>query len=499
VAPRTSVEKQLAEIWAKLLGLEKVGIHDNFFDLGGHSLLITQLLAQVRDTFKVDLSLRTLFEVPTVANIAEKIQMAQLSEPGSKTITEDAINLKAEAVLDPTIRLDGVTYNPDVSPVAILLTGATGFLGSFLLYELLQQTQADIYCLVRSETIESGKKKIQSSLESYLLWDESFSQRIIPVLGDLSQPLLGLSEKQFQSLASQLDVIYHNGALVNFTYPYSVLKAPNVLGTQEVLRLASQIKVKPVHFISTISIVYPNNPDVEVVREQDSLDDAKMPSDGYAQSKWVAEKLVTIARERGLPVCIYRPGRISGHSKTGACNPGDHTYRMIKGCIQLGSIPNQDFKLNLSPVDYISKAIISLSNQKESIGKAFHLVNPQPLPLKEMANYIRSLGYAIELVAYDQWRSQLIHTGDSPENALYPLISIFAEEASDAQSKKAPIQKFDSHNTLTGLAGSSIICPPANAELFSTYFSYLIQTGFLNSPSLQSQDLGTDTTYRRGV
>jgi thioester reductase-like protein len=200
-------------------------------------------------------------------------------------------------------------------------------------------------------------------------------------------------------MASQVDVIYHNGAFVNFTYPYSALKAANVLGTQEVLRLASQIKVKPVHFISTISVVVPNNPDVSLVREQDSLDDAKMPSSGYAQSKWVAEKLVTIARERGLPICIYRPGRISGHSKTGACNPSDHTYRMIKGCIQLGSIPNQDIQLNFSPVDYVSKAIVSLSNQKESIGKAFHLVNPQPLPLKEMANYIRSLGYPIELVA----------------------------------------------------------------------------------------------------
>ncbi len=499
VAPRTPVEKQLAEIWAKLLGFEKVGIQDNFFDLGGHSLLITQLLAQVRDTFKVNLSLSSLFELPTVANIAEKIAIAlravpeaiaQQAKPGTK-IEQDAIDLKAEAVLDPTIRPDGIPYNPDIAPISIFLTGATGFLGSFLLYELLQQTQADIYCLVRAETLESGKKKIQNSLDSYLLWAESFNSRIIPVLGDLSQPLLGLSEEQFQKMASQLDVIYHNGAFVNFTYPYSALKAANVLGTQDVLRLASQIKIKPVHFISTISVVYPKNPEVKVVREQDSLDDAKMPSDGYAQSKWVAEKLVTIARQRGLPICIYRPGRISGHSKTGACNPGDHTYRMIKGCIQLGSIPNQDIKLNLSPVDYVSKAIVSLSNQKESIGKEFHLVNPQPLPLKEMANYIRSLGYPIELVAYDQWRAQLINTGDSPENALYPLISIFSEEASDRDSninsKDSAVPQFDCQNTLTGLAETSISCPPVNAELFSTYFSYLIQTGFLNQPPLQPQ------------
>ena len=484
VAPRNSVEEQLTEIWAQVLGLEKVGIHDNFFDLGGHSLLITQLLAKVRDTFKVNLSLRSLFKDPTVANIAKKIAIAQQAKPGSK-VEEDAIDLKAEAILDFTIRPNGIPYNPDIAPTTIFLTGATGFLGAFLLYELLQQTQADIYCLVRAETIDLGKKKIQHRLESYLLWDESFNSRIIPVLGDLSQPLLGLSREQFQQMASQLDVIYHNGAFVNFTYPYSALKAANVLGTQEVLRLASQIKVKPVHFISTISVVVPNNPDVSLVREQDSLDDAKMPSSGYAQSKWVAEKLVTIARERGLPICIYRPGRISGHSKTGACNPSDHTYRMIKGCIQLKSIPNQDIQLNLSPVDYVSKAIVSLSNQKESIGKAFHLVNPKPLPLKEMANYIHSLGYPIELVAYEQWRSQLINTVDSPENALYPLLSIFAEETSNSQSQNSPLQHFDCQNTLTGLVETSIVCPPVDAEVLSTYFCYLFQTGFLNTPPLQ--------------
>jgi thioester reductase-like protein len=491
VAPRTPLEQHLAEIWAQVLGLEKVGIHDNFFDLGGHSLLITQLLAQVRDTFKVNLSLRSLFKEPTVANVAETIQIAQLSEPGRKILTEDAINLKAEAVLDPTIRLEGLTYNPDVSPTAIFLTGATGFLGSFLLYELLQQTQANIYCLVRSETIDSGKKKFLSSLESYLLWDKSFSQRIIPVIGNLSEPLLGLSETLFQQLAGQLDVIYHNGALVNSTYPYSVLKAPNVLGTQEVLRLASLVKVKPVHFISTISVVGYGNSGVQIVREQDSLDNFKIPSKGYAQSKWVAEKLVANARGRGLPVSIYRPGSISGHSETGTCNTKDHTYRMIKGCIQLGSISNQDIQLDLSPVDYVSQAIVHLSRQKESLGKTFHLVNAQPLPLSEMVNYMRSLGYPIERVSDDQWRSQLFNAGNSPDNALYPLLSIFSEEvsdrASDSQSQDSSIQQFDCQNTLTGLAGTSIVCPPIDAKLLSTYFSYLIQTGFLNPPPLQPQ------------
>lgn len=200
--------------------------------------------------------------------------------------------------------------------------------------------------------------------------------------------------------------------------------------------------------------------------------------------------LVTIARDRGLPISIYRPGRISGHSKTGACNSNDHTYRIIKGCIQLGSIPDLDIEWNLSPCDYVSKAIVYLSQQSKSLGKAFHLRNPQPFSLKEMAKYLCSLGYPVKLVDYDKWRSQLVNNPDSSANALYPLISTFAEFN---EQTSPPIQKYDCHNTITGLDQSAItrsvvaepiVCPPINAELFGIYISYLRQTGFLNSSSV---------------
>jgi len=135
-----------------------------------------------------------------------------------------------------------------------------------LLKELLQQTEANIYCLVRASDIKKGKKRLQKNLETYLLWDETLDSRIFPVLGDLSQPFLGLSRQVFDHLANQINVIYHNGASVNFIYPYSKLKAINVLGTQEVLRLASCNEVKPVHFVSTLSVfLSPKYSGLEVV------------------------------------------------------------------------------------------------------------------------------------------------------------------------------------------------------------------------------------------
>ncbi|OAD20502.1 thioester reductase domain-containing protein, partial [Candidatus Thiomargarita nelsonii] len=151
----------------------------------------------------------------------------------------------------------------------------------------------------------------------------------------------------------------------------------------------------------------------------------------YAQSKWVAEKLVMQARDRGLPVCIYRPGRITGHTQTGICNTDDFFFRLLKGCIQLGIAPTVDTMVDVMPVDYVSRAVIHLSRQRESLGKAFHLFNPSPLPWKELINWICSLGYPLEQTSIDRWRIELLHQAEhSTENALHPLLPLFSGDKS---------------------------------------------------------------------
>ncbi len=481
VDPRTPLEETLAGIWSELLSLKKVGIHDNFFDLGGHSLLITQLLARVREYFQVELPLRVLFEAPTVAGLAEKIEMKQ----GGNTSGDRPSNfdLNAEAVLDPAICAKTLFTWSTTEPSAIFLTGATGFLGTFLLEELLQKTQADIYCLVRADNADSAKKKIQNSLESYELWQESFSSRIIPIVGELSKPLFGLSSEQFQALANQIDIIYHNGALVNFVYAYSALKPANVLGTQEILRLASQSKIKPVHFVSTINAVSPAKGDgVKIVRENDCINPDEVMESGYVESKWVAEKLINIAGERGIPVSIYRPGRIVWHSQTGVGNTSDKTFRMLKGCIQMGSVPETDESVNLIPVDFISKAIVHLSRQKDSLGKAFHLINPNPAPFKEVVNWVRFFGYPLREISDEQWREELrTIVGKSPDNPLYPLVPFWSK--SSEKNTTSPVLQFDCQNTLDSLATTNINCPPVSPELLTKFLSYLIKKGVLSSPN----------------
>ncbi|WP_236147178.1 non-ribosomal peptide synthetase [Scytonema millei] len=367
----------------------------------------------------------------------------------------------------------------------IFLTGATGFLGAFLLYELLQQTDAEIYCLVRAANLESGKQKIQNNLASYLLWHESLSDRIIPVIGDLSQPLLGLADKQFQLLASAIDVIYHNGAAINLVYPYSALKATNVLGTQEVLRLASLTKVKPVHYISTLSVLSANDrTETRNMRELYECDRHHIPSFGYAQTKWVAEKLVATAHHRGIPACIYRLGRISGDSKTGVCNTNDRLYRTIKGIIQLGYAPALDTTVDMTPVDYLSKAIVHLSQQEKSRDRVFHLCHPHPWRWFELTNWMRSFGYPLQPIDYNQFQAELLNEKMSPDNPLYPLIPFFSDRDETESSSSTPASE---RNMVEELAEIPIACPPIDPQLLNNYFSYLIQSGFLDAPHSNSR------------
>ncbi|MBW4619912.1 MAG: thioester reductase domain-containing protein [Cyanosarcina radialis HA8281-LM2] len=480
VAPTNELEQTIGDLWQKLLGIDRLGIHDNFFELGGNSLLATQLIMQLREVFQIDLSLRNLLEDATIAGFARAIETSGRETP--------AIDLAAEAVLDRAINPDGLPAKQLTEPTSIFLTGATGFLGAYLIKELLAQTQADIYCLVRAANLAEGKKRIQKNLETYGIWQKKLNSRIIPVIGELSQPLLGLSAEQFQQMANTIDVIYHNGALVNFIYPYQILKDTNVLGTQEVLRLASQSRVKPVHYISSIAVFDSDSySEVEIVREQEDLDRVRGLYTGYAQSKWVAEKLIAIAKSRGIPVSVYRPGNVAGDSQQGICNTSDFLFRMAKGCIQMGVAPDYETLVDITPVDYVSQALVYLSKQKESLGKVFHLVNPYPARWNEMIKWFGSFGYPMKQMSYNQWRVKLIDAIDrSQDNALYPLLALFPEEeiAIDEVSSPARMLQYDCQHTLEELIGSSIVCPPVNAELLKTYFAYFIRSGFLEAPLL---------------
>ncbi|MCU0524368.1 MAG: amino acid adenylation domain-containing protein [Elainella sp. Prado103] len=496
VPPATPLESQMAEIWSQILEVEPIGMHDNFFDLGGHSLLMTQLIAQIATVMGMEVPLFHLLREPTIAGLIQTLKTLPQTVSGWQP---PAIDFAQETRLDPTIQPEGDpdSGSPDwADPHHILVTGATGFLGAALLDQLLQQTEAKLYCLVRAFSLEEGLRKLQDTLERYQLWQGELPKRIMPVLGDLSQPRLGLAEPQFQALARLLDGIYHAGALVNLVYPYSALRDTNVLGTQEILRLAALGKVTPVHYISTIDVLKPLANVQQLHRSSDAppllVTEAACPDDGsvidkgYTQTKWVAEQLVMAAQQRGIPACIYRPGMLTGHSRTGASQTNDLLCRILKGVIQLGIAPILDRAINMIPVDYASQAIVYLSMQPQARGKAFHILNSQALPWNELIQRISDLGYPLRSLPYPQWQAMLSNLDPTTGNVLAPLLPLFTEidpktALTYFETFLMTAQSFDSRNTLEGLAETSITCPTIDPALLKTYFDYFRQVGFLPS------------------
>ncbi len=476
-APDTPIEQTIGDIWQDLLGIRQIGIHDDFFELGGHSLLATRLITELRERFQAVIPLGILFEAPTIAKLAQRVA-ALIGEPQSALQeTPPVVDWAVEATLDPTILPESPRVRSLSVADAVFLTGVSGFLGAFLIYELLQQTSAKISCLIRAASVEQGMVKIQRHLEAYGLWQEQWNSRILPIVGDLSQPLLGLSEQAFHSLADQIDLIYHAGAWVNFAYPYYMLKATNVLGTQEILRLASRGRLKPVHFISTTAVFPPSGSD-HIVREDAMPELNTSLLTGYAQSKMIAEHLVAAARSRGIPASIYRPATVSAHSETGMYNSKDFTLSMMKSCIQMGSVPaDLDTMAYMAPVDYVSKAIVSLSGSEACLNRNFHVIPPFPTNIQEMFEMVQALGYPVQQVPYSDWISELVsYTVHAEESAMRPFLHLL-----DGQPH-VQHTRFDCSNTQAGLAGTTICCPAVDTKSLGRFFSQLVRDGFLDAP-----------------
>jgi len=485
MAPRTPLEDQVTRIWAEVLHLDRVGIYDDFFAIGGNSLLAAQLIARLRQHFPVDLPLRSLLETPTIAELTQTLLMKFQGVSSDDGQAPLQLDLRAEIVLDEAIRPVGTSTPQASDPTAVFLTGSTGFLGTFLLYELLQQTSATIFCLIRATNIEAGHARIRSVLTEYAIWNDQFASRIVPILGDLALPLLGLSFQQFDDLAGRVQSIYHSGASVNFIYPYSSLKAANVQGTQEVLRLACTGTTKPVHYMSTLSVFHSDGyQEKKNFFEHDEPEFYTGFPNSYDQTKWVAEHIVRLAHARGVSVTVYRPGQIMGHSQTGVFNQADLFYNFLKGCIQLGQIPESEAPMIITPIDYVSQAIIHISRHQPCIGQSFHLINPSSMEWNDMIDWLHSKGYTLQQCSYDQWVTALLNRHLHQEHALAPFLSMFLDTQVTPQHIEH--QHYDCRHTLAALKETSIVCPPSDTTLLDIYYARFLESGFLALPSQES-------------
>lgn len=466
-----SAEEQkavMAALWERILSVESGSItsESDFFDWGGHSLSAVELTLHVENIFGIQLPVKDIYEYRTVSGLINYFAGGREAKASKSPITEDAC---LDTSIVPVSAKKSLSLDDATS---IFLTGATGFVGTFLLDELLRTTDENvlIYCLVRSKTddVREASDRIANNLKYYDLYDYALAKRVVPIVGDLSERCFGLSREQYDELTKTIDYIFHCASLVNYVYPYSVIKPSTVDGTRETLRFASSSVTKPISYISTNGVFPKKNttPHAETSDIDLFADDLE---EGYCQAKWVAERLVWQAISRGLPVCIYRPGNIGHHSISGKGNPNDFQSMIIDACLKVDCAPmSDDWAFEMTPIDFLVRSIRVFASQPLYLGTVFNVVQKETVPANEVFGFMLDNGHISEIVPIEVWKSRLF--GKAANDGDYRL-NVLAQALEDIQLYLRNDSQFDCSRFDNALGVHNIKWPPVDIGYVSTVFS----------------------------
>ncbi|MGV9801529.1 amino acid adenylation domain-containing protein [Mycobacterium sp. NPDC003449] len=444
-APANPTEEAIAGVYAHVLGMERVGVDASFFDLGGDSISAMRVVAAVNTSLDVDLAVRTLFEAPTVSGLAQRLDSAAAPDPaaatravsfasvhGSDAVEVHADDLKLEKFIDAaTLRTAPTLAPPTGNLGTVLLTGATGFLGRYLLLDWLQRTRRvddTVICLVRGRSDEDARRRLEATFDTDPALSRHFRElaagRLRVIAGDKGAPNLGLDEPTWQQLAESVDLIVDSAAFVNSVLPYGELFGPNVVGTAELIRFALTTKLKPYTFVSTSDVgrqVEPSrfveNADIRLISATRTVDTGY--ANGYGNSKWAGEVLLREAHDLcGLPVAVFRSGMIMTEPRyAGQLNVTDTVTRMVLSIVATGVAPESFYRLGADgsrqrahfdglPVDFVAEAITTLGARVIDGFETYHVMNPHDdgFGVDEYIDWLIEAGHPIERIGdFGEW------------------------------------------------------------------------------------------------
>jgi len=317
----------------------------------------------------------------------------------------------------------------------VLLSGGTGFIGPFLVKSLLEQTRAKIYVLVRASDECQGRQRLRAAMDSMgpcaagLM--QMFEARVFPVCGDLGQAQLGLTQDVWDFLASEIDTVFHNGATVNYLFNYDRMRDANVMGTNEVLRLAFEGRAKSFNYVSTTFVF--GWAVKKVLYETDMNENMELLDFGYSQSKWVAEQVVMDARRQGLATRIFRPALVSP-SVTGGGNNFDIAVRLVAFMVNHGIGVDALNQVSFVPADITANNIVAISTTPGTVNKTYHVVRDDYANMLDITGLItKATGRQFEIFGIRDFVPELIRRCRK-EDLLYPLLDFLVGSVDNISS-----------------------------------------------------------------
>ncbi|MCP4252456.1 MAG: SDR family oxidoreductase [Candidatus Scalindua sp.] len=392
------------------------------------------------------------------------------------------------------------------SEKVILVTGSTGFLGSVITQRLLvagyklklltrkRENETSQISFGRESLIKElilGNQLNGYSQEERRVVDEQsnsdkslhelFFNNVEIIDGDITFSSLGLEKQEYRKLCNEVDEVFHCAALTDFEMQGDDEHvAVNIKGTENVLQFANSGKQKRFHYVST---AYVAGKQSGVIYENEMLNEPLFNNE-YERSKFVAEQLVIeYAKSNDIPYTIYRPGIIVGDSKTGATCKFDNLYLFVKVLFNIKNsfdklrsgdlnditirVPGDpDALINLVPIDYVADAIAAILETRESIGKIYHITNPNPPQLCELRDLVMAL---LEI------KGMHIKIDREPEkNSLSTVEKLFLRQTRSYYSYLFSKLRFNDSNTQKVLEGTGIICPVMTNELVAVLIDFAV-------------------------
>lgn len=478
-APENEMQQLIADAWAEVLGLKQIGIHENFFSMGGHSLNILPSIVKLKTQFPM-LTIQDYYKHPTVAEL-ERYLSSQTAQSKDVSARFESCATKLQSLSQPKAEKRAThTWIADETK-AVFLTGATGYLGAHILSNLLQDTDAHVYCLVRPAKGTTALERLRDTLSFYFgrKVAKKVNDRVTVFVGDLEAEGLGLTEQETELLHS-VDTIIHCGADVRYFGDTEHFLNVNIRSTTQLLDVARAREGVRFHYVSTLSIVgWSENDPLEIVAKESEFDRGQKFDNVYAESKFIAEKLVREAMDEGIPVTVYRVGNLIGHSETGRMQKniaGNAFYQFVKATLLLGVTAQDEHYVDLTPVDYASKAIVHSANRTDTVGRTLHLCNPQQIKTETFIQLLQSFGYSILPVdgpSYQQWLFQS-NSSEEHQEALQCMMAQLSEN-----DDHGSIIRLSCTETQELFAGTDVVCPAPDRNLIYKILKYAISIDYM--------------------
>jgi amino acid adenylation domain-containing protein/thioester reductase-like protein len=418
-SPHNYKEEVLFKIWETALGVEQFGVLDNFFALGGDSVKAINMVVKMSVYF--ELSIHDIFRYQTIRDLAKNITIKKdsLKEDINKykmkelmakdqpiSVDEAEIQLQMQQYRQRNQHYKNIDMEEKNNYDHVLLTGATGFLGCYIAYDILKHSNCRLYLLIRGDSQATAVERMKSKFKFYFGADiyEKYKDRLIILKGDLTQAYLGLKIEMYIELSHTIECLINSAAKVEHYGQLSEFEEINVYGVEQLIQFCMTGRKKDFNQISTTGICSKNiaNKNVALFSEYDFSVEQEM-GNYYLQTKVVSEKLLLESRNKGLNVNIYRLSNLVFDSKTGIFQENavaNAFYTILKSFIKLEMIPETGLYgrvVDFSFIDYTSRALVTLYNRKNLKNETYHIYNPYEVKREEIATLFKEAGYSLEI------------------------------------------------------------------------------------------------------